>query len=251
LPGLPCGSRVGWAVFTEYRVLLLTAPVEICENFPDLARTLEGIDGRMSWAGASEIAKGVFSGLRTAQALPGSHGVVFLTDGHEAPPVHPTHRPHYEGKPGEVRGLIVGVGGDRLVPIPKVDPEGRPLGFWAPNEVAQLDVFSRGRDGSAGTEPMVDASGAVEAPRPPSVTEHLSSLKEPYLQSLARELGLGYHRLIRAEGLIAAITAGELARRLPTRSDLSPLFALAALLLLAAAHLPRIAIRRFPTRAVH
>jgi len=245
LRGLPCGSRVGWAVFSEYRVLLLNAPVEVCENLPDLAASLDQINGRMSWAGASEIAKGVFSSLRTVQALPGRHGVVFLTDGHEAPPIHPAYRPRYEGKPGEVRGLIVGVGGDRLVPIPKTDPDGRPLGFWAADEVAQVDVFSRGRDGSVGAEPMVDENGVAAPPQAPSLTEHLSSLKEAHLQSLAREVGLGYYRLTDPEGLLAAITARELARRVPTRTDLSPLFALAAIALLVAGYLPPITIQRF------
>ncbi len=239
LSALPCGSRVGWAVFSEYRTLLLLAPVEVCDNFPELASTLDRIDGRMSWAGASEIAKGLFSSLRTARELPGSHGVVFLTDGHEAPPLHPAHRPQYDGKPGEVRGLVVGVGGDSLVPIPKVDPDGNPLGVWAADEVAQLDVFSRGRAGSVDAEALVDESGAADPVQRPSLTEHLSSLKEPYLRTLARELGLGYHRLTGPEGLIAAMTAPELARPAPTRADLRPVLALGALVLLAAVHLPR------------
>ncbi len=251
LSALPCGSRVGWGVFSEYRALLLLAPVEVCANFADLERSLDQIDGRMSWAGASEIAKGIYSSLRTARELPGNHGVVFLTDGHEAPPIHPAHRPRYDGRPGEVRGLIVGVGGDALVPIPKVDPDGHPLGFWGPDDVAQLDVYSRGRAGSVGAERLVDEGGAVDQPQPPSLSEHLTSLKEPYLRLLARELGLEYHRLARAEGLIAAMTAPELARPAPTRVDLRPVLALAALALFAAAYLPRLRGRRsrVPPRA--
>src|SRR5262245_47475377 len=33
LPRLPCGSRVGWALFTQYRVLLLFEPVEVCAHY--------------------------------------------------------------------------------------------------------------------------------------------------------------------------------------------------------------------------
>ena len=55
---LPCGSRVGWGAFAEYRSLLLLAPVEVCDNYNDLIASLANIDGRMRWANASEVGKG-------------------------------------------------------------------------------------------------------------------------------------------------------------------------------------------------
>src|SRR5262245_41153045 len=57
---LPCGSRIGWGVFTENRVLLLLAPVEVCGNYNDLRASLDRIDGRMRWANASAVARGVY-----------------------------------------------------------------------------------------------------------------------------------------------------------------------------------------------
>ena len=33
---LPCGSKVGWGVFTEYRSFLLFEPVEVCANLSEL-----------------------------------------------------------------------------------------------------------------------------------------------------------------------------------------------------------------------
>lgn len=238
LAELPCGSRVGWAVFTEYRVLLLVAPAEVCDNYHELIATLERIDGRMSWAGASEVAKGLYWGLRTVKELGGNHGIVFFTDGHEAPPVSPLHKPVYDGKPGEVRGLIVGVGGDALMPIPKHDPEGRPLGFWAADEVMQTDGYSAGRTGSAAGEGLVDESGKQEQRMTPTMTEHLSSLKGEYLQNLARETGLSYHRLRDLPALVRAMQAPELARPAPYRADGRLLLAGLALIMLVAAHLP-------------
>ena len=74
---------------------------------------------------------------------------MFVTDGHEAPPLSPLHKPVYDGKPGEIRGLIVGVGADALMPIPKNDPEGRAMGFWGADEVMQTDGYSAGRGGTA------------------------------------------------------------------------------------------------------
>jgi mxaL protein len=49
LRNLPCGSRVGWAAFAEYRTLMLLAPVEVCRNYDDLLASLANIDGGMRW----------------------------------------------------------------------------------------------------------------------------------------------------------------------------------------------------------
>jgi len=62
LRDLPCGSRVGWAVFAEYRTLILLAPIEVCGNYGDLLASLDRIDGRMRWGNALEF---------TAEAGPG------------------------------------------------------------------------------------------------------------------------------------------------------------------------------------
>ena len=40
---LPCGSRIGWGIFTEYRSLVLIAPLEVCANFRELLSTLEAM----------------------------------------------------------------------------------------------------------------------------------------------------------------------------------------------------------------
>ena len=68
---LPCGSRVGWGIFTEYRTLVLLAPIEVCENYNDLLASLDRIDGRMRWANASQISKGLFWAMRGARDLGG------------------------------------------------------------------------------------------------------------------------------------------------------------------------------------
>ena len=124
--------------------MVLIAPLEICANFRELTSVLEGIDGRMAWAGRSEVAKGIGWAIRLAAALPDQPALVFVSDGHEAPPLHPAHRPAF-GEPGTIAGLLVGVGGAAPVPIPKLDPDGRRLGFWRADEVMQTDPISRGR----------------------------------------------------------------------------------------------------------
>ena len=156
LLALPCGSKIGMSIFTEHRSFLLFAPVEVCANLGELRSTLERIDGRMAWIGNSEVAKGLYSGIGIARQLPGTPSLVFITDGQEAPPLSPRHRPPFDGKRGEVKGLIVGVGDLKPSPIPKTDPLGRPLGFWDRDEVLQVDPRSLGRGASVGGERMVE-----------------------------------------------------------------------------------------------
>ncbi len=240
---MPCGSKLGWGIFTEYRSLLLLAPVEVCANLGELRATLARIDGRMAWTGNSEITKGLYAGIGIAKQLAAHPGLVFVSDGQEAPPLNPRNRPAFGGKPGEVTGLVVGVGQLLPSPIPKLDPSGRALGFWRADEVMQHDPRSQGRGGTG--EAMVGE--AVEGIAPAGAAgattaaggEHLSALHEAHLRLLASDTGLAYHRLGELAPFIAALTAPALARPVPARFDLAPLLAGLALLLLVIRHLPR------------
>ncbi|MEK8029771.1 MxaL protein [Ideonella sp. DXS29W] len=250
---LPCGSRIGWGIFTEYRAFLLLAPVEVCSGLVELQSTLAHIDGRMAWSGNSEVAKGVHSAWGIAQLLPRRPSLVFVTDGHEAPPLSDKRRPAYDDKPGEVTGLIVGVGGLLPVPIPKTDPGGRPLGFWRADEVAQRDPFAANeaakREHVAANEAAqrgyVSANEAVqrehvsanEAAATVPGQEHLSWLHEGHLRDLANERGWGYHRLLDTAHLVEAATGPSLARSATAPADLRPWLALGALALLLWRHL--------------
>jgi mxaL protein len=183
------------------------------------------------------VAKGLHSALGVARALPGKPSLVFVTDGQEAPPLNPRFRPAFDDKPGEVTGLIVGVGELLPSPIPKADPAGRPLGFWRADEVAQTDLRSLGRGASVSGEKMVDEGGApVDAPALGATPgrEHLSALREVYLRTLASEQGLRFHRLQSPQGLADELLSTSLAKPVNTRADGRPALAALALLLLLA-----------------
>ena len=235
LTEMPCGSKVGWGIFTEYRSLLLLAPLEVCANLGELRASLARIDGRMAWTGNSEITKGLYAGISIAKQLPEHPDLVFVSDGQEAPPLNPRNRPAFGGKLGEVTGLVVGVGGLLPSPIPKIDPSGRALGFWKADEVMQHDPRSQGRGGTG--EAMV---GEVVEDRAASTgSEHLSALREAHLRLLAGDTGLAYHHLVDPGSFIAALTAPALARPVPARFALGPWLAGLALLLLLLRQLPR------------
>ncbi len=227
---LPCGSRIGWAIFTEYRSFLLLAPLEVCANLSELRATLDHIDARMAWSGNSEVGKGLHSALGIARQLTDKPSLVFVSDGHEAPPIDPRFRRPLDDVPGAVPGVIVGVGDLSPSPIPKTDPDGRPLGFWRADEVLQTDPRRAGRSdlGVAAADSRGDAAAAA------SGTEHLSALHEDHLRGLAEQVGLRYLRLQDADALAAALTTRALARIETTQTDAQPPLAVAALMLLLA-----------------
>jgi mxaL protein len=210
---LPCGSRVGWGAFTGNRTLLLLAPVEVCANYNDLLASLAQIDGRMRWSEASEISKGIYWALQAAQSTASTPNILFVSDGQEAPPLEAdlvsSLLEKLKGDP--IHGWLVGAGGDDPSPIPKVDADGNPHGFWRADEVLQSD-------------------SAIDGATPG--LEHFSALREQHLKNLAHGLNLDYARLTDQTSLSDAMKDRRFARHRPVPTDLSWLAATLALLLL-------------------
>lgn len=218
LRDLPCGSRVGWAAFTGYRTIPLLAPVEVCANYNDLLASLEQIDGRMRWSNASEITKGVYWSVLSAQEinLPSDMhpDVVFISDGQEAPLLDPAYPPRVldDLQKDAIRGWLIGAGADAPSPIPRIDEEGHRQGYWHADEVIQPTAFGNN------TAPPI---------------EHLSSLHESHLRALAQQLDFSYARLTSPTSLSEALRNPHFARRRPAPTDLFWLPASLAVLLLA------------------
>jgi mxaL protein len=241
LAALPCGSRVGLGVFTSYRSFVLMNPVEVCQNYAELRGALADIDFRMAWSGNSEVAKGLYAGLRAADEIPGRPALVFVTDGHESPPVNPRFRPPFKGTSAPVAGVILGVGGDEAVAIPKLDAQGRAVGLWRAGEVMQVDPRSQGRSGTSQTEALVDDEAPPVTQAMLGATpgrEHLSAQRADYLQLLAEETGLGFARLEGVEGLARTLRDARLAHAEQGRVDTRGAASLLALLVLVAVYLP-------------
>jgi mxaL protein len=235
LTRLSCGSEAGLALFAERRALLLFAPVEVCAHYGVIASMLDRIDWRLAWRGGSEIAHGLDSGIRMAHALGPETRLVFITDGHEAPPVHPQLRMHLDDAAGQTAGLIAGVGGDRPVPIPALDEEGHLTGYWQADQVQQVDSYSLGRGGSESSEPMTGVDTGDVQTRIAQGTEHLSFLHESYLEQLAAEARLDYRRLRAPRALGEVLLQRRYAHSKEVSTDLGMPLALAALVFCAAA----------------
>ncbi len=230
---LPCKSSAGLGVFTERRAFLLFDPIEVCENFAPLAGSIDALSWRMAWEGDSHIATGLYSGVDLAASL--GADLIFMTDGQEAPPLPWNGGPPFEGKPGAVKGVIVGVGGYSLSPIPKFDENGRDIGFYGPEDVAQdnrLGLPPPDAEAREGYNPRNAPFGAKKAVG----NEQLSSVHESYLKELAAKTGLTYTHLVDAASLTDAIRDAATPHPTPVVYDLRPLLAALALAMLVAAY---------------
>ncbi|GJD37300.1 vWA domain-containing protein [Methylobacterium aerolatum] len=236
---LPCGSRVALALFTERRPFLLFAPIEVCADFAPLDGALAALDWRMAWEGDSRIAAGLHRAVAMAADL--GTDLVFVTDGQETPPLPGGEPPPFDGRPGAVRGLVVGAGGYALSPIPRYDELGREKGFYGEADVTQENRFGpppADAESREGFNPRNAPFGSVAA----RGTEHLSSVREPYLKRLAAEAGLAYAHLDGPGGLDAPVLGAVAPRALRGSLDPRPILGALALALVLAtlcAGLPR------------
>jgi mxaL protein len=227
LQDLPCGSEASLGLFTTQNVQLLFEPIEICRHLTLIEEVVRHIDWRIAWAANSHIAQGLYAGIREVQKLGGEAQLVFLTDGEQSPPLAQT--PMFSGRPGDVKGLIVGVGGLHRTPIPKLDMENRMIGFW---EKGDINPGSRFRQGADALD--ADAGQAADKDHEP----YLSSLDESALKALAVVTGLRYHRLETPRALSAALRAREFGRLRTVDADVRWVLAVLALTSVSSLYLP-------------
>ena len=227
LAEMPCPSHVGLGVFSERKTFLLFEPIDVCVDFAPLEASIEALDWRMAWEGDSRVSAGLFGAIDLARQL--NSDLLFFTDGQEAPPLPARDAPTFDGRAGELRGLIVGVGGYELSPIPKFDDRGREIGFLGVDEVPHESRFGLPPEGAERRE----GYNARNAPFGAAATvgvEHLSSVKEDYLRSLAEKTGLAYAHLEDGKRLWSDYAAVASARPREAAFDLRPFFGAAAAL---------------------
>lgn len=226
----PCGTRLGLAVFTERRSLTLFEPIEICEDFATISDTIEGLSWRMAWEGDSMISRGIDHAMTRARDMGVS--VVFVTDGHEAPPLPYGGPADFRGEsPG---GVILGVGGEDPAPIPKFDDLGRETGFYAPADVQHAPARIGAPPPDAAERPGYHPRNNPYGESDLEGEEHLSSLRADYLQQLAQGRGLGFARLSDGPAAIdRALAANAPADVVSVKRSLAPVLALVALLIMA------------------
>ncbi|MGB0867708.1 MAG: hypothetical protein ACPGSC_14445, partial [Granulosicoccaceae bacterium] len=175
----PCGSQLALALFTGHRSFVLFRSVEVCAHHAELHAALGALDWRSAWVARSEVSKGLYSALKVRADVGEKTRVVFVSDGHEAPPLHEKFRPRLPKSLERVGGVIIGVGADHLSRIPKFGPQGESQGFWRASEVMQVDSYRMGRGNG---EALVGVDQSDLQQRIAAGVEHLSSLKTEHLQ---------------------------------------------------------------------
>ena len=217
LQQLPCGSSVGWSVFTGRRTLTLITPLEVCEHYSGLVSSLAEVDGSMRWSNGSSIGKGIHQIMRAANDFEQASSIIFMTDGQEAPPLEQGQRGVPNTDNFKINGLLVGVGGDTPMPIPKSDASGETTGFWRAEDVVQ----------------RVPANATL-------VGEEFSRRDDERLSSLARLTRLEYVALDSTQTLPDQAMRADYAEQRLALTDLRWIPASAALLLLILKFLPGI-----------
>jgi mxaL protein len=219
LSKMPCQSHLGLAIFTERQSFLLFNPVEVCSNYAAIDDAISEISWRMGWEGSSYVAKGLYSAIDIAKSLKAD--LLFFTDGHEMPPLPYTGLPPFEGKIGEVGGLIVGVGGNTRVPLTRYDDEGREAGSYGVRDVPQEN-----RQGppppDAASRPGYHPKWAPFGDELIDNSEHLAFIREPHLKDLARLTGLHYVLLHANENLVPILSRTVEPRPVTVAADIRP-----------------------------
>jgi mxaL protein len=234
LINLPCQSHVGVALFAERRIFLLFNPIEVCANFSPIMDAIDAFDWREGWEGDSHIADGYYKAVALADDL--HSDLVFMTDGQEAPPLPWSGGPEFDGKPGAVKGLVVGVGGYALSPIPKYDDSGREIGFYGEDDVLQESRFGVPPPDAVnrpGYNPRNAPFGDVHV----NNNEQLSSVREPYLKSLAQKTGMAYTHLTDAPDFIEALRTHATPHPVNTNVSRGPIAAALGLICLGCVYI--------------
>ncbi|WP_072369144.1 VWA domain-containing protein [Hyphomicrobium sp. NDB2Meth4] len=231
LSKLPCGSRLGLGIFTERRTFLLFNPVEVCENFAAIDGAIAMLDWRMAWEGDSYVSKGLYSALDIAHSLKAD--LIFITDGHELPPLPFSGLAPFDGKPGDVGGLIVGDGGRKFARLLKYDEDGREIGTYGAQDVPQ-ENRSGPPPPDAASRPGYHPKWAPFGNAVVNNKEHLAVVREAYLKQLASVTGLTYAYLGDDYNLVPAFEAAAHGRPLLVATDVSAVPGSLALVLLLA-----------------
>lgn len=224
---MPCGTRVSIAMFAGASAALLYSPVEVCQNYDVIQDTLAHLEWRMAWSGNSRMRQGAQAIAHLARTMREPAQVVFFTDGEEAPRLHAFNTLDLTGFQGGKGWLVVGIGGDKGTPIPKLDENNKVLGFWSAEsmrmqpgiaQISQENVGARNDDVAATDNDRV-----------------YSKLDEEYLKKYTAEIGSAY---VRGDNIVKVQSAMDKLK--PARHDVAPfeinriLAGIAGLLLLGA-----------------
>lgn len=220
MASLPCGSRVSVALFAGDESVVLFEPLEVCRHFPAIERVVTGIDRRMRWIGDSWVTKGLVAAIKEAEKR--NLNLVMITDGDEMPQRIAPVVTDLAKLRGKLKGLMLGVGGDALQPIPKLNQKDEVIGYWTreeaviqgnhPNLLPYVRALAPGQQAPEG---MLD-----------EVTEHISSYNKIVMQALTQTVNFELERIQNPADAVRALAKPHYQKRALAERDASWIFAL-------------------------
>ncbi len=227
ISSLPCGTKVSIGLFAGNSVAALYNPIEVCANFAAIQDTIDHLDWRTAWSGNSRVRESMYGISRIIRSFPEPAQVVLFTDGEEAPKLHAFNTKDLTNFQGADGWLLVGVGSEKGVAIPKLSDKNQVIGYWSNESFAMQPGIAQISESTLGIRDDNVAGGEHD--------RYISKHNPEYLKSVAKEIGATY---IYGDNVHTLLSAMQLQK--PARHDVAPfdlswiLSSIAGLLLLAA-----------------
>ncbi|NOQ93676.1 MAG: VWA domain-containing protein [Methylophaga sp.] len=203
MASLPCGSRVAVSLFAGDEAVMLFEPLEVCRHFPAIEKMVTGLDRRMRWIGDSLLTETI--AMATDDAKQRDLNLVFITDGDEAPHKDIPYVNALIKRRGQIKGLLLGVGGDALQPIPRFNERDEIIGYWTKEEAVLQgnypDLLAYVRTLSPGEKAL---EGVLDR-----VREHQSSYGRKVMQTISKAIGYDLARVHTPRDAINALNNVE------------------------------------------
>jgi mxaL protein len=222
MASLPCGSRVSVALFAGDESLVLFEPLEVCRHFPAIEQVVSGLNRRMRWIGDSWVTNALTASIKEAQKR--KLNLVMITDGDEMPQRSAPIVTDLAKLRGKIKGVLLGVGGDALQPIPKLNQKDEIVGYWTredavlegnhPNLLPTVRALAKGEQAPAG---MLD-----------EVTEHISSFNKTFMQALSQASGFELVRINKPADAVNALKNHDYQKQAMADRDARWIFGLVA-----------------------
>ena len=219
---LPCKTKVSIGMFAGVSVAATYTPIEVCNNFSAINKTIDHLDWRSTWSGNTRLRESTVNLARLIRSFPESAQVVFFTDGEEAPRLHVFNTRDLNQFQGGVDWLFVGIGSDKGTPIPKYDAENQLIGFWSNDSFALQPGIAQISESNIGTRNDSVASGEND--------RYLSKLDEKYLISLAKIIRGDYIKGDNINNIMSKMKKQKAAWKDKSDFQLRNIFALLALI---------------------
>ncbi|HQC29763.1 MAG TPA: VWA domain-containing protein [Methylotenera sp.] len=224
MASLPCGSKVSVALFAGDESTVLFEPLEVCRHFPAIDQVVSGLDRRMRWIGDSWVTNALTASITEAKKR--NLNLVYISDGDEMPARSAPIVTELSKLRGKVHGLILGVGGDALQPVPRLNQRDEIIGYWTredavlegnhPNLLAVVRALAPGERAPEGT---LD-----------EVTEHTSSFNKVFMQAISLASGFELVRINTPKDAVNALKNADFQKEAMAERDARWIFGLSAML---------------------